>query len=209
MKKLLALAALVLMAPLGRSADAPAPATAPAPAPTRSEVLANRILDSSGVAALIPQNFETGLKPFLARMKAQGMPEELVTSIHGEATRFFEENFKWEDIKPLIVKLYTDSFTEAELADLAAFYETPTGRKAASLLPSLSAKGMALGMSRIQDKMPDFQKRVGALITDYTKKQAAEKAAAEKAAADKAAADKAAQAPAAPAPAAATPAGGK
>jgi uncharacterized protein len=149
----------------------------PTPAPSASMELSYKLMDIAGTSTLMAEGFEMGLKPALDRMKAQGMPDELITAIHDESKRFFDANFKWDEIKPLMAKLYTDSFTESELRDLVAFYETPTGKKAASLMPVLTQKGMAIGMSRIQTHMPEFQQRVGALIQDYRKKAAAAAAA--------------------------------
>ena len=159
--RLLILAAL--LAPCLRADSAPA---------SSSEGLANRLLVSTGASTLIAQNFEAGLVPFLDRMKAQGMPDDLVERIHGESRHFFDETYKWDDVRPLLVKLYTDSFTEAELRDLVAFYDSPTGKKAAMQMPALLQKGMVLGMGRIQQKMPEYQKRVAAIIDEYRKKSA-------------------------------------
>ena len=163
-----------------------------------SLALADKLLDLSGAASLTQQGFETGIKPSLDRMRAQGAPAELVDSIHVEAQRFFDENFKWDDVKPQIAKLYTDTFTEAELRDLIAFYQTPTGLKAIAKMPVLMQQGAALGMSRVQAKMPEFQQRIATLIADYRKKADAAAAAAQPAPA----AQPASVAPATPAAAA-------
>ena len=128
LSRILVIAAI--LAPLSLAADGQTAGTPPAspqaemsqaPAPTHSQVLATKLLDLAGTSELMAQGFEIGLKPALARMKAQGMPDELINSIHAESKRFFEANFKWEEVEPLIVKLYTDSFTESELRDLVSF----------------------------------------------------------------------------------------
>lgn len=168
--KILVIAAI--LAPLCRADDAPAAAAAHSTASPAAQALANQLLDITGSAKVISQGFEIGIRPALDRMKAQGMPDDLIASIHAESQSFFAENFKWEDVKPLLVTLYTDSFTEAELNDLVTFYQTPTGKKSAALMPILTQKGMALGMSRIQAHMPEFQQKVGALIQGYKQKQA-------------------------------------
>jgi hypothetical protein len=164
--KILVIAAI--LAPFCRADDV---ASTPAAPSAAAKNLSLQLLDITGSEAVISQGFELGIKPALERMKAQGMPDELIDSIHAESQRFFAENFKWDDVKPLLAKLYTDSFTEAELTDLVTFYQSPTGKKAASLMPILTQKGMALGMSRIQSHMPEFQQKVGALIQNYKQKQ--------------------------------------
>ena len=160
--KMLVIAAII--APFCQAADSPAPAV------SNSQAMAGKLVELSGTKGMMQQSFDVGLKPALDRMKAQGMPEDLVGSIHAESQRFFEENFKWEEIEPQIVKLYVQAFTESELRDIVAFYETPTGRKAVSQEPLLMQQGVAIAMSRVQANMPEFQRRVGAIIQAYQKK---------------------------------------
>jgi hypothetical protein len=105
-------------------------------------------------------------------MRAKGAPGDLVESIHAEARSFFQENFKWEEMRPQLAKLYTEAFTQAELADLVAFYQSPTGQKTLARMPALTQQSMVMAMSGVQANMPEFQRRVGALIEDYKKKAA-------------------------------------
>jgi uncharacterized protein len=159
-----------------------------------SLTLANKLLDLTGTAAFMQQTFEAGLKPSLDQMKTKGAPDDLVEAIHTEARNFFQENFNWETMKPKIAKLYTDNYSEAELRDILAFYQTPTGQKTIAKAPVLMQQSIMLSMGGVQANMPEFQRRVSTLIQDYQKKMQAAKAASD------------AAAPAAVAPGAAAPA---
>jgi hypothetical protein len=134
--------------------------------------LAEKFLDVSGTESFMQQSFESGLKPSLDQMRAKGAPGDLVESIHAEARNFFQENFKWEEMRPQLAKLYTEAFTQAELTDLVAFYQSPTGQKTLSKMPALTQQSMMMAMSGVQANMPEFQRRVGVLIEDYKKKAA-------------------------------------
>ena len=60
-----------------------------------------------------------------------------------------------------IFKLYDKSFTESELKELIAFYGTPTGRKAAVFLPSLSGQVQKAFGEVIQSKLsPILQPKI-------------------------------------------------
>jgi hypothetical protein len=133
--KILLLAALV--APVCRADD--------------SIALANQLLDLSGTATFMQQTFETGLKPSLDQMRAKGAPAELVDAIHAEARNFFQENFNWEIMKPKLAKLYADNYTEAELKDIIAFYQTPTGQKTLAKMPVLMQQSLTMSMSLLQE----------------------------------------------------------
>ena len=55
------------------------------------------------------------------------------------------ESLGWESLKPEYVRIYRESFTEEELKDLTAFYQTPTGRMLIEKQPILENKlGAAL-----------------------------------------------------------------
>jgi uncharacterized protein len=137
-----------------------------------SLALAGRYLEVTGTPAYIQQSFESGIKSSLDRMRAQGAPAELVDSIQSEAHTFFAANFKWDEVKPKLAKLYADTFTEAELREIIAFYETPAGQKAVAKLPVLTQVGGQIAMNGVEAKMPEFQQHVATMIQSYKAKEA-------------------------------------
>jgi hypothetical protein len=56
----------------------------------------------------------------------------------------------------VILRIYDTTFTEAELKELIAFYETPTGQKAALFLPSLSDRVQSEFGPVIQQKVQEL-----------------------------------------------------
>jgi hypothetical protein len=134
-----------------------------------SLALAGKLLDLTGTSSFMQQTFETGIKPSLDQMRAKGAPDELVEAIHAEARNFFQENFNWDTMKPKLAKLYAENYTEAELRDIIAFYQTPTGQKTIAKMPVLMQESLVMSMSGVQANMPEFQRRVGGLIQDYQK----------------------------------------
>jgi len=132
--------------------------------------LAEKLLDLAHTSSQLQQGFEIGFAPTLEKLKAQGMPDELIDSLHAEAQKIFAENFKWEEVKPLFAKLYVDNFSEAELRDIIAFYQSSAGQKAIAKIPTLLQQGMTTAMGRVQTKLPELQQRIAALVQDYKKK---------------------------------------
>ena len=137
-----------------------------------SLALANKYLDLTAAPAYLQQGFEGGIKSSLDRMRAQGAPADLVDGIQADARSFFAQNFKWDDVKPRLAKLYADAFTEAELREIVAFYGTPTGQKAVARMPALTQEGGLIAMSGVQAKMPEFQQHVAAMIQAFKAKEA-------------------------------------
>jgi len=73
---------------------------------------------------------------------------------------FFNKYMSWASLKEDMVKIYMDEFSEEELKELLAFYQTPVGRKTIQKMPSLLAKGAELGQQRVQQHLPELQQAI-------------------------------------------------
>jgi len=74
--------------------------------------------------------------------------------------QFFEKYMGWKSIKDDMAKIYMKNFTDDELKELINFYQSPIGKKAAALLPTLAAEGSALGERRVQENMGELSKMI-------------------------------------------------
>jgi hypothetical protein len=83
--------------------------------------------------------------------------------------------FQQIDFEGIVVKLYQDAFSEAELRDLIAFYHTPTGRKALTVMPELMQKGMAIGMEKAQEHTAELQELIAKRSKELEQKPGAAK----------------------------------
>ena len=66
----------------------------------------------------------------------------------------------WEAFGPKYVAMYAEAFTEQELRDLIAFYRTPTGQKALTLLPELASQGAQLGAIEARARQGELQQMI-------------------------------------------------
>ena len=73
---------------------------------------------------------------------------------------FFRKHMSWEALKDDFLSLYMESFTETELREMIAFYQTPTGKKAIKMMPELVQKGAQIGMRRVQQNKADLQRLI-------------------------------------------------
>lgn len=73
-----------------------------------------------------------------AREHRETMVKELRETLH--------EKMSWERMKPEYVRLYASLYTEDELGQLTAFYESPVGQKSIRIQPEFTA-GL-LGMAQ-------------------------------------------------------------
>lgn len=64
--------------------------------------------------------------------------------------RFLTTYLNWESVKEETITAYTHEFTEPELQQLTAFYQTPLGKKAHEKLPQLAFIAGQVGLKKAQ-----------------------------------------------------------
>ena len=75
----------------------------------------------------------------------------------------------YKAVKPEVVKLYVDTFTDEEIDGISAFYKSPTGQSLLKKTPQL----MAAMMQFMQGKIADLQPKMKALADQFAKDMAA------------------------------------
>jgi len=78
--------------------------------------------------------------------------------------RFFNKYMSLKYLKPELVQLYAEIFTESEVRELIAFNRTPLGQKMLTQAPELMQKGAALGQKAVQEHLPELQEAIAKKI---------------------------------------------
>ena len=76
--------------------------------------------------------------------------------------KFFDKHLSWESLRPELVKMYSEAFTVSELREINAFYETETGKKAITLMPSMASQGGQIGVARVQANLGELEAMIKA-----------------------------------------------
>lgn len=66
----------------------------------------------------------------------------------------FATRFGWERVRPEYVRLYADLYTEEELRQLTAFYESPVGQKSLRIAPEVATRTMEMVQRLLADGTP-------------------------------------------------------
>ena len=144
MKLRLGLAVLCLFAPLAAYAATPSPSHVKA---------AEELFHVMKMDTLMDRNID-------AVVKAQVAQNPKLAKVEDVFRAFLVKYMRWEVLKPQLVTIYTDAFTEAELREITAFYKTPTGQKSLTVMPDLLQKGMALGQNTMKAHLGELQAAV-------------------------------------------------
>ena len=89
-----------------------------------------------------------------------------IKEYEGKVQQITTEEVSWEQIRPLIVKLYSDSFTDTELDGIIAFYKSPAGEALVAKMPQVSGKTTAT----VQDRIKELQPKLASLTQSYAEK---------------------------------------
>ena len=132
--------------------------------------LAEKVVDASGLRTSLENSFVQSMEAATQQLKTMG-GEELATSAMDSIRKFFTANVKWEEIRPTYAKAYAAEFTEQELTDLLAFYESPTGKKLTAKAPGLSAEASKTMKEKMNSKMPELQAEVMKIVREHVEKK--------------------------------------
>jgi len=163
MRRLAALLAAVIV-----FAGAPLRAqTTPATPPAADPPVAARVVTAGARQAaeelLRLMNMEQVLRAGMeVTMDAQVEQQPLMAPFRATMQAWADRHLTWGEFGPKLTQIYAEEFTEAELRELAAFYRTPVGRKAAALAPALSRRGAKVGGEVAEAHMAELQEMIRA-----------------------------------------------
>lgn len=120
----------------------------------------SQMLDSA--KAMIDKNSRQAFERVGGRPEDQAIFDEFSAKL-GEA---FEQIYTWDRLKPSMIDIYVDMYTEAEMDQVIAFYRTPVGQKTIEKMPLVMERSMELTQEMLQELLPK--------ITELTQEMAKE-----------------------------------
>ncbi|WP_297845606.1 DUF2059 domain-containing protein [Pseudomonas sp.] len=96
--------------------------------------------------------------------KAPASKKALLETYQAKANAALDQSIGWDKLKPDMIKLYTANFTESELKDLVAFYQSPLGKKVLTKMPELTQQSAQLTQGKLEAAVPVVNK----LLADMT-----------------------------------------
>jgi hypothetical protein len=131
------------------------------PSPERLQA-ATELLQVMGAAHAAQASSEATVDNLI---KAQPMMQPYRSVIMQWAARYVS----WQQLEPQMAALYADAFTASELEDLIHFYQTPTGRKAAQVMPGLAKQAILIGSGLAREHIPELQQMIKARAAELEK----------------------------------------
>lgn len=147
MKKLIALvacAAALAAARPARAQDEPTPARTAA----AEQLIASMDLE------------HTYAKTMEMMVQSQIRQNPQMAQVEGILRSFFAKYVGWEQVRADMVRIYALTYTEDEMRQLAAFYQTPLGRRLVETTPELAQRSSELTQRRVMDHMPELMQQI-------------------------------------------------
>lgn len=134
--------------------------------------LAGDLLVAMGAERQAATALEQVRKSQEAMLKFARLPageEEKSREMQGRVTAVITEEFSWEKWKAEYTHFYAVTFTEQELKDLIAFYESPAGKTYVAKAPEVQA----MAQKQVLERMRTVNERVHAIMAEYAPRPAA------------------------------------
>jgi hypothetical protein len=74
-------------------------------------------------------------------------------NVQARVDPMLRELMSWEQLKPDLVAIYSETFTQEEIDGLAAFYDTPLGRALVDKMPEVTQRSVQLMQRRLAPMM--------------------------------------------------------
>jgi hypothetical protein len=68
--------------------------------------------------------------------------QKIFDNSRAEVVTIFKEQFTWDKLEPVYMRIYQKSFTEAEVEGMVAFYKTPAGQALLNKMPAVMQSSM-------------------------------------------------------------------
>ncbi len=108
-----------------------------------------------------------------AQTQAPDSKRALLERYQSKADAALDKAIGWEQVKPDLIALYTETFSEDELEQLNRFYESELGKKMLTRLPQLNARSAQVTQAKLQSAVPQVNKLLAEMTAelDTQKKQ--------------------------------------
>lgn len=155
--------ALFLFAPLAAHADAPASKQAKAEELlqlTHMDRLMTQMLDQMSM------RMKTTADEQAASMHMTPAQKTLYDDYQQKLSQLLASNLTWDKMKPIMVQVYSDTYTDQELDGILAFYRSPAGQAMVAKSPELMTKTR----NTMIERMSSLQSQVQQLSKEFAEK---------------------------------------
>ncbi|WP_406665470.1 DUF2059 domain-containing protein [Gallaecimonas sp. GXIMD1310] len=121
---------------------------------------------------------EAMMKQMGAKMGVKPSEQPIFDKYYKKMTEVMKQNMNWAKMKPSVVKLYEDNFTDQQLDDMLNFYKSDTGKAIINKMPVVMGQVMQQTQQMTQQMLPQLRQLTRQLQTELAAERKKEKDAA-------------------------------
>src|SRR5215469_18033601 len=88
------------------------------------------------------QPMQASMKQMLAGEQRTPDQQRILDDIKLKTVSIFKEQMKWENIQPILIDIYQQSFTQENVNGLISFYNSDSGKAAIAKMPTVNENSM-------------------------------------------------------------------
>jgi hypothetical protein len=134
---------------------------------TSQRALAAKLIDMTNGKDTMRAGFDAVIDTVIENMHQHGMPQAGVDEIKAAVNKWYDSEINFDDIRPKMVDLYVKDFSEDDLKQILAFYESPVGQKAIKNLPSVMREGAMIAQEYTKAKIPSLNAQLTPILVKY------------------------------------------
>lgn len=161
MKKLITLAAFALLA---HACAFAAPPRAESIEALLALTKAEQMLDT--VYGGLESSIRQGMSAAAGNRSLTPEQQKLVEALPARMAQVMREEMNWGTLKPLMVKVYAESFDQEEVDGLIEFYRSPIGRRFVEKMPVVTQRSMQATQQLMDSVMPRLQQAMQAAMRE-------------------------------------------
>ncbi len=124
-----------------------------------------KILDLTNSQATMNQMLDQITASMNGQLKAQipnATPEKLaqMQEVQKKLMDLVRSKMSWDKMRPEMVRIYTETYSDEELTGMLAFFESPAGQGFVKKTPLMAQKMLAVSQKQMGDIMPEIQRIV-------------------------------------------------
>lgn len=109
---------------------------------------------------------EKSMKDAIGDKPVTAKQEKIMAEFRAKTIEVIREELSWEKLEPIYIKLYSETYNQAELDGMIDFYKSDAGKAVVAKMPQLTQALMQTIVTLMQEVMP----KVRALGTEYARK---------------------------------------
>ena len=130
---------------------------------TNSEQLMNQMVDQMSAA------MKNAAAQQAAKYNFTPEQQTIQNNFNAKVARIIEQSLSMDNLRPVIIEVYEETYTEDELDGILAFYRSPAGKAFVAKTPQLLSRTMTLMQQQMATLQPQLEQATKELADEMAK----------------------------------------